>query len=51
VEGFLSFFFKAVLVFSGLRLRPQWRWSLAPSSTSYPHVSFWTECNKTYAII
>ena len=37
--GFHYFFLKAVLVFSGWRLRPQWRWRLAPSSASYPHVS------------
>jgi len=38
-EGFHGFVLKAVLVFSGARLRPQWRWSFAPSSASYPHVS------------
>jgi hypothetical protein len=44
-------FLKVVFVFSGSRLRPQWRWSLSPSSASYPQVSCWTECNKTFAII
>jgi hypothetical protein len=47
----MAFFLKAVLVFSGWRLRPQWRWRLAPSSASYPHVSLTAECNKTFAII